>query len=65
VEAAGEVLEAGQGVALTPGTWVTVFLVDGAWRQEITMDAELAVPVPDSQSNATARSESSATVRAW
>jgi hypothetical protein len=25
-----------------------VFLVDGAWRQEITVDAELAVPVPDS-----------------
>ena len=48
VEATGEVLEAGQGVALTPGTRVTVFLVDGAWRQEVTMDAELAVPVPDS-----------------
>ena len=30
------------------GTRVTVFLVDGAWRQEITVDAELAVPVPDS-----------------
>ena len=44
VEATGEVLEAGKGVALTPGTRVTVFLVDGAWRQEITMDAELAVP---------------------
>ena len=25
-----------------------MFLVDGAWRQEITVDAELAVPVPDS-----------------
>ena len=48
VEATGEVLEAGQGVALTPGTRVTVFLVDGAWRQEITMDTELAVPVSDS-----------------
>ena len=41
-------LESGQGVALKPGTRVTVFLVDGAWRQEITMDAEQAVPVPDS-----------------
>ena len=30
------------------GTRVTVFLVDGAWRQEITVDAELAVPVTDS-----------------
>ena len=48
VEATGEVLESGQGVALKPGTRVTVFLVDGAWRQEITMDAEQAVPVPDS-----------------
>jgi len=48
VEATGEVREAGQGVALKPGTRVTVFLVDGAWRQEITVDAELAVPVPDS-----------------
>ena len=41
-------LESGQGVALKPGTRVTVFLVDGAWRQEITMDEEQAVPVPDS-----------------
>ena len=48
VEATGEVHEAGQGVTLKPGTRVTVFLVDGAWRHEITVDAELAVPVPDS-----------------
>ena len=44
VKAAGEVLDAGQGVALTPGTQVTAFLVDGGGRQEITVDAELAVP---------------------
>ena len=42
------VIEAGKGIAHKPGTRVTVFLVDGAWRQEITVDAELAVPVPDS-----------------
>ena len=42
VEATGEVLEAGHGVALTPGTRITVFPVDGACRQEITMDAERA-----------------------
>jgi len=42
VEATGEVLEAGHGVALTPGTRIAVFPVDGACRQEITMDAERA-----------------------
>jgi hypothetical protein len=51
VEATGEVLEAGDGVPLTPGTRVTVFLVDGAWREELVLDARLAVPVPDSLSD--------------
>ena len=37
-----------KGVALKPGTRVTVFLVDRGWRPEITVDAELAVPMPDS-----------------
>ncbi|TPG35275.1 dehydrogenase [Mycobacterium hodleri] len=46
-EATGVVVEAGPGVALTAGMRVTTFLIDGAWRQQITVDADRVVAVPD------------------
>jgi NADPH:quinone reductase-like Zn-dependent oxidoreductase len=49
VEATGVVTDVGDGVsALSPGTRVTFFPYQGAWRQVVNVDAAIAVPVPDS-----------------
>jgi NADPH:quinone reductase-like Zn-dependent oxidoreductase len=52
LEATGVVVATGPGVDTpTIGTRVTVFPNSGSWAQRITVDAELAVPVPDSVSD--------------
>jgi NADPH:quinone reductase-like Zn-dependent oxidoreductase len=52
LEATGVVVATGPGVDTpTIGTRVTVFPNSGSWAQRITVDAELAVPVPDSVCN--------------
>src|ERR1700692_2093129 len=49
VEATGVVTEVGAGVTgFSPGTRVTFFPHQGAWRQVVNVDAASAVPVPDS-----------------
>ena len=49
IEATGVVTEVGAGVAgFSPGTRVTFFPHQGAWRQVVNVDAAIAVPVPDS-----------------
>jgi NADPH:quinone reductase-like Zn-dependent oxidoreductase len=52
LEATGVVLAVGEGVStVAPGTRVTVFPCPGAWREQINVDANLAVVVPDSVSD--------------
>lgn len=46
-EATGVVTAAGPGVEVTVGTRVAAFFVGGAWRQQITVDADAVVEVPD------------------
>jgi NADPH:quinone reductase-like Zn-dependent oxidoreductase len=49
IEATGVVTEVGAGVTgFSPGTRVTFFPYQGAWRQVVNVDAAVAVPVPDS-----------------
>jgi len=49
VEATGVVTDVGAGVTgFSPGTRVTFFPHQGAWRQVVNVDAATAVPVPDS-----------------
>jgi NADPH:quinone reductase-like Zn-dependent oxidoreductase len=49
IEATGVVTEVGAGVTgFSPGTRVTLFPHQGAWRQVVNVDAAIAVPVPDS-----------------
>ena len=49
IEATGVVTEVGTGVTgFSPGTRVTFFPRQGAWRQAVNVDATIAVPVPDS-----------------
>jgi NADPH:quinone reductase-like Zn-dependent oxidoreductase len=49
VEATGVVTDVGAGVTgFSPGTRVTFFPHQGAWRQVVNVDAAIAVPVPDS-----------------
>jgi NADPH:quinone reductase-like Zn-dependent oxidoreductase len=49
IEATGVVTEVGAGVTgFSPGTRVTFFPHQGAWRQVVNVDAAIAVPVPDS-----------------
>ena len=49
IEATGVVTEVGVGVTgFSPGTRVTFFPHQGAWRQVVNVDAAIAVPVPDS-----------------
>jgi NADPH:quinone reductase-like Zn-dependent oxidoreductase len=49
IEATGVVTDVGDGVsAFSPGTRVTFFPHQGAWRQVVNVDAAIAVPVPDS-----------------
>src|SRR6202165_6270195 len=49
IEATGMVTEVGAGVTgFSPGTPVTFFPHQGAWRQVVNVDAAIAVPVPDS-----------------
>jgi NADPH:quinone reductase-like Zn-dependent oxidoreductase len=49
IEATGVVTELGPGVTgFNPGTRITFFPHQGAWRQVINVDAALAIPVPDS-----------------
>jgi NADPH:quinone reductase-like Zn-dependent oxidoreductase len=49
IEATGMVTEVGAGVTgFSPGTRVTFFPHQGAWRQVVNVDAAIAVPVPDS-----------------
>src|SRR6202022_3745798 len=49
IEATGVVTEVGAGVTgFSPGTRVTFFPHQGAWRQVVNVDAVIAVPVPDS-----------------
>ncbi len=48
IEATGVVTEVGAGVAgFSPGTRVTFFPHQGAWRQVVNVEAAIAVPVPD------------------
>jgi NADPH:quinone reductase-like Zn-dependent oxidoreductase len=55
LEASGVVAATGPGVdTLTVGTRVTVFPNPGSWAQRINVAAEVAVPVPDSVSDAVA-----------
>jgi NADPH:quinone reductase-like Zn-dependent oxidoreductase len=52
IEATGVVTEIGAGVTgFTPGTRVTFFPHQGAWRQVVNIDAAIAVTVPDSVSD--------------
>jgi len=49
IEATGVVTEVGAGVTgFSPGTRVTFFPHQGAWRQVVNVDAAVAVRVPDS-----------------
>lgn len=49
IEATGVVTEVGPGVSgFSPGTRVTFFPHQGAWRQVVNVDAAITVPVPDS-----------------
>ena len=49
IEATGVVTEVGAGVSgFSPGTRVSFFPHQGAWRQVVNVDAAIAVPVPDS-----------------
>jgi NADPH:quinone reductase-like Zn-dependent oxidoreductase len=49
IEATGVVTEVGAGVTgFSPGSRVTFFPHQGAWRQVVNVDAAVAVPVPDS-----------------
>jgi NADPH:quinone reductase-like Zn-dependent oxidoreductase len=49
IEATGVVTEVGAGVAgFSPGTRVTLFPHQGAWRQVVNVDTAIVVPVPDS-----------------
>ncbi|WP_197740007.1 zinc-binding dehydrogenase [Mycolicibacterium sp. P9-64] len=46
-EATGVITAAGPGVDLPVGTRVAAFFVGGAWRQQITVGADVVVAVPD------------------
>ena len=49
IEATGVVTEVGAGVTgFSPGTRVSFFPHQGAWREVVNVDAAIAVPVPDS-----------------
>src|SRR5246500_1669280 len=55
IEATGVVPEvAAGGIGFSPGTRVTFFPHQGAWRQVVNVDAAVAVPVPDSVPDETA-----------
>lgn len=50
-EATGIIIDVGPGVELAVGTRVALFFVGGAWRQQITVDADAVVAVPDALSD--------------